>query len=272
MLWGHDVSTETTETTATGSEAPQGSNAAHGQENAALAQQHDDADEHGDQSQGDEGGEKLTDDQKTIRRMQRRIDRLTAGRGAAQREAELLRTEIERRGQGQQQAQEEGQPKGQDPQDIDRLATERAQQLHRQQSISTRANAVMDAGRKLQGFDQAVNVVADEVPFTDRKGVPTPFIEAVLDTDKPAELLHWLGNNPDEAAAFVNLTPSQIGRRLAKLEERIAREAKSTSSAPTPLRPVQSRSTAGAEPQDTDSVDDWMRKERARVAALRKRA
>lgn len=261
----------TTENTATGSEASQEANAAHGQENAALARQHDDADAQGDQSQESEGGEKLTEEQKTIRRLQRRIDRLTAGRGAAQREAELLRADLERRGQGQQ-AQEEGQPKGQEPQDIDRLATERAQQLHRQQSIADRANAVLDSGRKLQGFDQAVNVVADEVPFTDRKGVPTPFIEAVLDTDKPAELLHWLGNNPDEAAAFANLTPSQIGRRLAKLEERIAREAKSTSSAPTPLRPVQSRSTAGAEPQDSDSIEDWMRKDRARTAALRKRA
>lgn len=268
------MSTETTETIAAGSEAAPNtvlSNAAPGQDtDAALARQHDDANAQ-DQSQDSEDGEKLTDEQKTIRRMQRRIDRLTAGRGAAQREAELLRVEMERRGQPQEREDET--PQAIDPREIDRLATERAQQLHRQQTVADRANAVINSGKKLPGFDLAVNAVADEVPFTDRRGAPTPFIEAVLDTDKPAELLHWLGNNPDEAAKFAHLTPAQTGRQLAKLEERIARDAaKTTSSAPAPLRPVQSRSTAGAEPQDSDSIEDWMRKERARTNALRKRA
>lgn len=277
MLWGHEVTTETTETTATGSEAAQNAqpNAVPGQETAALAQQHDDAGEQADQSQDSEGGEKLTEEQKTIRKLQRRIDRLTAGKGAAQREAELLRVELERRGQAAQPPaqDDDGQKKAVDPQDIDRLATERAQQLHRQQTVASRANAVIESGQKLPGFDQAVNTVAEEVPFTDRKGMPTPFIEAVLDTDEPAKLLHYLGNNPDEAAKFANLTPAQIGRQLAKLEERMAREsAKTTSSAPAPLRPVQSRSTPDNEPQDSDSMDVWARKDRARTIALQRRA
>lgn len=214
-----------------------------GQQDADPGQPQTDADEGAaDQSTQDEGGEKLSDDQKTIRKLQRRIDRLTAGRGAATREAELLRDQLAQLQQKPEGQKEDEPGKGIDPREVDRLANERAQQLHRQQSVAQRANAVLESGKKLQGFDEAVNAVADEVPFTDRQGRPTPFIEAVLDADKPAELLHWLGNNPDEAAGLANLSPTQLGRRLAKLEDRIAQEAKGkTSGAPNPLKVVTPR-------------------------------
>jgi hypothetical protein len=227
---------------ASGDAASQQQTGAPGQEDAGVAHPQDgDGAEQGDQSQGDDGGDKLTDDQKTIRKLQRRIDRLTAGRGAATREAELLREQMAQLQQQQPKGQDEP-SKGIDPREVDRLANERAQVLHRQQSVAQRANAVLQGGKKLQGFDQAVNAVADEVPFTDSKGRPTPFIEAVLDAEKPAELLHWLGNNPDEAAALANLSPTQLGRRLAKLEDRIAVEAKDkTSAAPKPLKAVVTR-------------------------------
>lgn len=225
------MSTEADPIVASDDAAPQ-QNDAPEQKTADLAQPQTDANEAEDQSQEAEG-EKLTDEQKTIRKLQRRIDRLTAGRGAAQREAELLRERV-----GQlQQPQEQDEERKADPQDIDRLATEKAKVLHQQQTVATRAAAVMASGKKLQGFDEAVNAVADEVPFTDRKGAPTPFIEAVLDTDKPAELLHYLGNNPEEAAAFAGLSPAQIGRRLAKLESSLVGKAKA-SNAPAPIQTI----------------------------------
>lgn len=259
-----------TEEVVTPNDAAQQQNGAPGQEVAEVARPQDDVTADGDQSQGEEAGEKLTDEQKTIRKMQRRIDRLTAGRGAAAREAELLREQLQQFTQRQQQVQED-EPKAVSAQDIERIAADRARQLHQQQAIASRAQEVLKSGRSLQGFDEAVNTVAEEVPFTDRRGMPTPFIEAVLDTDKPAELLHWLGNNPDEAAALAALTPAQLGRRLAKLEDRIEREAKAnTSSAPAPLKPVQSRAAPGNEPSDGDSIEDWMKKERARLKALKR--
>lgn len=260
------MSTEATTEIAAPGDAAQQQTAQPGQEDAALAQQQEDASEQGDQSQGDDGGEKLTDEQKTIRKLQRRIDRLTAGRGAATREAELLREQMAQL-QQKPQAQEDDR-QAIDPQEIDRLANERAQLLHRRQSVATRANAVLEGGKKLPGFDQAVNAVAEEVPFTDRRGVPTPFIEAVLDADKPAELLHWLGNNPDEAAAFANLSPAQIGRRLAKLEDRIEREAKASSKAPPPLTPVRGVGQPAKSLQDLDG-DDFDKRRREMIAKRR---
>ena len=235
-----------------------------GQEAAEGAHPQNGAEQGEGQSQDSEGGEKLSEEQKTIRKLQRRIDRLTAGRGAASREAELLREELAQH--RQQSRGQDDEPKAIDPKEIDRLATERARELTRQQQVASKVGTVLQTGKKLEGFDQAVNAVAEEVPFTDRHGRPTPFIEAVLDADKPAEVLHWLGQNPDEAAAFASLTPAQIGRRLAQIESRIEREAKAkTSNAPAPLQPVKARATADG-PSDSDDIATWMRKERERVA------
>jgi hypothetical protein len=220
----------------------------------------------------DEAAEKpegeVTPEQKTIRALQRRIDRLTAGKGAASREAELLREQL---AQVQQKPGQDDEPKAIDPSEIDRLASEKAKVLHQQQTIATRSAAVITAGKKLPGFDAAVNAVAEEVPFTDRKGAPTPFIEAVLDTDEPAKVLHWLGNNPDEAAQFANLSPVQIGRRLAKIEERISREAKAnTSGAPKPLEAVKGAGGGSKDITDTSlSYADFVALRKAQIAKRR---
>lgn len=191
--------------------------------------------------------EELSDEQKTSRNAQRRIERLAADRAALRRENEMLREQNARI--QQREPTDEGEPKAVAPQDIERLATERAKELQKQQDFAKRTEAVVEAGRKIPGFQAAVSAVADEVPFADARGVPTPFIDAVLDSDKPAELLAWLGKNPEEAAAFANLSPAQIGRRLARLEDRIEREAKvQTSSAPVPLKPLQSKAVADKDP------------------------
>ena len=259
------MSTETTIENAAPSDAQTGQNGVPGQQDADSAQPQTETTEHGDdQSQDSEGGEKLTQEQKTIRKMQRRIDRLTAGRGAAEREAQLRREYMQQRPdqQGQGQEQEAERTRSIDPREIEQIAQERARQLVRQQTVAQRVGTVLDTGRKLAGFDEAVNAVADEVPFTDRRGQPTPFIEAVLDAEKPAELLHWLGNNPDEAAAFTGLSPAQIGRRLAKLEDRIEREAKSKASgAPTPLTAVRTRGKSDPDPAAMSDKEfaEWRR-------------
>lgn len=191
--------------------------------------------------------EELSDEQRTSRNAQRRIERLAAERAALRRENEMLREQNARI--QQREPTDEGESKAVAPQDIERLATERAKELQKQQDFAKRTEAVVEAGRKIPGFQAAVSAVADEVPFADARGVPTPFIDAVLDSDKPAELLAWLGKNPEEAAAFANLSPAQIGRRLARLEDRIEREAKvQTSSAPVPLKPLQSKAVADKDP------------------------
>ncbi len=197
----------------------------------------------------------LTPEQKTIKALQRRIDRLTAGRGAASREAELRGQEAaELREHLARLQKPEGQEDDQrlDPKALDRLASEKAQALRRRDRINDRVAETEVLGAKLAGsskaFVELCNAVAEEVPFTDARGNPTPFMEAVLDSkvvENPAGLLAYLGKNPDEAAQFVGLSEAQIGRRLAKLEDRIAREAKEqTSKAPKPLESVKGNARA----------------------------
>ena len=225
-----------------------------------------------DQPQGSEDDKGLSDDQKAIRKLQRRIDRLTAKRGGVERENELLRqkiSEIERQlhtAGGKTDEGEDGQGDRQPHKgrqfteaDIERLAQARAVELQQQTSLSQRVGKVIEAGSKLEGFAAAVDAVAEVVPFTDRQGRPTAFIEAVLETDDPATVLKHLGDNPDEAEDLAGLTPAQLGRRLAKLEDRLKAGAKKqTSAAPQPLKPI-TGSSAGAEPDPEKDASAWIR-------------
>lgn len=252
-------------------DAAQQQNDVPGQQDAEVAQPQSDAAQTPQEAQP-EAGEKLTDEQKRIRALERRIARQAAARGAAEREAEMLRAQVEQQQRPAQEQDNSEQPRL-TPERIEQLAAERARVIAYQADVERRADAMLKAGAKLDGFEAALAAVREEVPlvWATRAGeMPTPFLEAVLEAEKPAELLRWLGQNPDEAAAFADLSPAQIGRRIAKLEERLEREAKAkTSAAPTPLKPVTSRQSPDNLPSDSDSIGDWMRKERARLKAAR---
>jgi hypothetical protein len=93
---------------------------------------------------------------------------------------------------------------------------------------------------------------------------------ALLQTEKPAEVIRHLADNPKEAEALAKLSDYQFGRAVAKLELKLAQaptSAPKPSKAPKPLEEPQGR-RAGApssEPQDSDSIDVWLKKERARM-------
>ena len=276
------MSIQTIESPNGSEDAQQGApNAAPGQDDAALAQQQTDDGQHDDdQSQGSDDSDSLTEEQKTIRKQNRRIDRLTAKRGGLERENELLRQQIadfERRQQqgAANQRGNEGEDHGGQRQqsgrqvteaDIERMAQTRAEQLHRQRFFGQRVSHVLAAGSKLDGFNAAVDAVAEVAPFTDRQGRPTPFIEAVLEADDPAALLKHLGDNPDDAEQLAFLTPAQLGRRIAKLEDQIKAGAKKqTSAAPPPLKPV-AGAAGGAEPDPEKDAEAWIRARNKAVA------
>jgi hypothetical protein len=257
-------------------DAAQQQNGASGQEVAEVARPQ--PGEAGEQQEGEQRTEgeqqQLTPEQKRILKLERSVNRSTAQKyqAIAERDQAFQRLqELEARfgSQGGEQGQND-EPKAVDPRELDRLADERARHILRDRELIQKRDATLAAGRKIPGFDEAVATVGEEVPLLDRQARATPFLEAVLELDKPAQTLHWLGNNPEEAAAFARLTPLQIGIRLARLESRIEREAKNTSAAPTPLRPVSSRTAPGNTPSDSDNIKDWMAKENARLAAKRK--
>jgi hypothetical protein len=200
------------------------------------------ADESTDAEEG-----KPSDPQKTIDKLLRRIQRQSGKIGATARERELISQEnttlkaqlAELRGES---------PQTQEP-NIEDVAERKAREILHAESLNKRAAEVLSAGKKVTGFSEALEALREDIPFIGRDKRPTPFFEALLETDEPAKLIHHLGTNPDLAAEFEGLSQSQIGRRLAKLEGQLLQDGKVKSSkAPAPIDPI--KGTGGQVSQD----------------------
>lgn len=190
------------------------------------------------------------DGDKTLKRMERRIDRLTAARYQAEARAQDLERQLR---QFSHEQQEDGQQPIK-PEDIERLVTEKAREIAQAEALTSKVQGVMSQGQKIADFDALCNAVNEEVQFYE-KGRPTAFLEAVLDSDAPHQLLAHLGKNPELAEGLQGLTPAQLGRRIARIEADMNKQPESPkpSNAPKPLAPVKAASgsvTPGADSPD----------------------
>lgn len=196
---------------------------------------------------------------KSLKRMERRINRVSAARYQAEAAARLAREESEalktRLAQYEQPAQSPRQQQQVDPMAL-------AREIAHVERVAEKSNDIVKVGQKsYQDFMPTVKVLAEEVgELFDEIGRPKPVMEAVLDSEKPAELLYFLGKNPDLASELVGLSPAQLGRRIARLETQMADQAKpKTSAAPRPLDPVRGGSS-DTELRSDLSTDEWMRR------------
>lgn len=237
-------------------------------ENPGLAQQEpsktDEAESADDAPGTEQEAPALTAEQKTIRKLERRIDKLTAQKGeltrAAQAELGRLQAQLEAKGS----AEDDDEKPTLTRDDFERLATEKARELRNQETVAEKVSSVLKLGKKIEGFDAAVNALSDEVPFINR-GRPTPFIQAVLDSDMPAEVIHYLGENTDEAAEYVGLSEAQIGRRLARLEDKLKRSAiAKKSAAPAPLKPVKGATVVTVDEKRLSDAEWWAQRQKAK--------
>ena len=92
--------------------------------------------------------------------------------------------------------------------------------------------------------------------------------EFIADSDLGADVAYFLGKNPERAQDIAEMSPVRAARELARIEAELASKPKATpSNAPEPIKPVGTRGKAStsALPSDDDSIEDWMRKERARM-------
>lgn len=197
---------------------------------------------------------------KAVRNLQRRVDRLTAAKyqtqasaEQAQREAETLRQRL-----AQYEQPEEQKDRAPDP-----IAL--AKEIARIERVTEKANSIAkDGGKRFSDFQSALQTVNREAgALFDQYGRPTGLGEAVLDADDPAALLHHLGSDPDLAAEFADLTPTQQARRLTRLEIELSKPKEPTrSSAPKPITPVKSKaSTDGL--ADELTTEEWIARRNA---------
>lgn len=189
---------------------------------------------------GDQGGEQGNDADQSFRRWQRRADRATAARYQAEAHAQQLEAELARyRQQEQQAAPKDGETQAARPEDIDRMAMQRAEEIATVRQVAERSNKVFSEGSKAFGeeiFRQSIAAVSDEAgPLIGTNGRATPLGEAILDSDAPAKLLHYLGQNPEIAEGLRGLGAAQIGRRIARIEAEMQTK---TAPPPKPLKPI----------------------------------
>lgn len=126
-------------------------------------------------------------------------------------------------------------------------------------------------------WDDKVEKFVDENPdFESLVGELKPvnaLTIAIMDEDNGPQVALHLAKNPKEAHALAAMPPLKQAKEVAKLAARLAAEPakpKTPSKAPAPITPVGGKSGgANALPQDSDDINTWMQKERAREKALR---
>lgn len=196
---------------------------------------------------------------KTVQRLERRIGRVTAARYQAEAEARQLREQLAR---FEQQAQPEGDTQSQPQVDPYKLAEE----IATAKQITERSNSTFQEGVKAFGeaFKASVSAVIDEAgPLINDRGLPTALGEAVLDSDKPADLLHYLGQNPDIAESLQGLSAARLGRRIEAIEREM--KAAKVSKSPAPLQPVTPKGAPVTKSETSMTDAEW-------YAARRKRS
>ena len=101
--------------------------------------------------------------------------------------------------------------------------------------------------------------------------MPDGSLEAIRDSEFGPEILDHFARNPKDCERISALAPSAAIREIGKLEARLEGEAKKpapvkpASKAPEPIKPGGGASPADDTPSDKDDINEWMRKERARV-------
>ena len=196
----------------------------------------------------------LTPAEREARALKRRVDRLTREKYRTQAELEQLR---------QRQPEQQEEP---NQQLTEAEVNRRAAALAEQKALNDKCNDIAKTGqKKFPDFMEKVEALNGDVALFDARGA-TPFMEALLDADDPAALIHHLGSNPDIASELADLTPRQQVRRLAQIEHDL--EAKATppkpSNAPKPIQPVKPVAAAVG-PDPSKDPEGWISWRNAQV-------
>ncbi len=202
------------------------------------------------------------------KKMQRGIDRRTRQLSDARAQLDLTRSN---NNVAYQQSSDDSEPLSLTRAQIQEMVTAEAHKLAptlREQAVETeRRQSVVQSLATTWGqerFDE-VSSDLDEVfgGLTDASGKPKPAIEAVFESDSPAQVIEWLTDpdNIDEAERIAKLDPVQAGRAIAKLEARIAAIPKPTqkvSKAPAPLEAIKGKGPKSNDLNDDLSSDEWL--------------
>lgn len=202
------------------------------------------------------------DADKTLKRLERRINQKHAQAAAAEERARLIEAQLqEARQRLSQYETPQEQPQQQQQPDPFKLA----EVIATVREVNNKANRIAEEGKKrFPDFIQVLPEVAQEAgPLFDqsRGGLPTALGEAILEAEDPAALLHHLGKNPDVAAELRGLTPVQVARRIARIESDLSKPPEpKQSTAPKPVTPVRAAQASSTDLDAKLPIEEWMRR------------
>ena len=206
---------------------------------------------------------------------QREIDRLRRGIDRRTRQLSDARAQLAhpRQQETQQDPVDDSEPlsltRAQMNEMVNAEARKLAPTLREEVAEGERRQGVVDSLAKTWGkerFDEVASDLDDIFGgLTDRSGRPKPAIEAVFESDSPAEVIEWLTDpdNVDEAERISRLSGAQAGRAILKLEATLAAAKASTkpkpSKAPAPLEAVRGQGsvTGAPDPSNTKAWIQW---------------
>lgn len=91
-----------------------------------------------------------------------------------------------------------------------------------------------------------------EVAESDELPIPTNVGFSIAQTDNGTDILYWLGKNIEEAQRIAELPFRKADQEIGRLSERLAKEKPGVSKAPSPVKPIGSRSNAGSVTPEED--------------------
>jgi hypothetical protein len=216
------------------------------------------------------------------RRFERRIGNEIRKAAEARAEAEHLRRQLEQFQRAQPQPQDPTAPRLEDFTDVlefqkavekygyEKGAKEAEVKRQREAQGAALKNLVSNwekrAGAAESKYDDFYEVVGELTPTQ-------PWALAVMEADNGDDIAYYLGKHLDEARQIAAMPASSQIRAIGKLEAKLASEPaklKTPSKAPAPINPVNGKSSGTSDlPQDSDSIDVWMKKEAAREKRMR---
>lgn len=124
-------------------------------------------------------------------------------------------------------------------------------QQEQQQTLARKTEDIYAKAEKIPGFDRDA---FDELPLT------KPIVEALVDSDAPDKLMHYMAANPAEVERIAKLSPARQAAELGKLEDKaLAAKPPARSNAPQALAPAKGKGVAGdmPDPSDTKAYVRW---------------
>lgn len=216
--------------------------------------------------------------------VQKRIDRLTRERYRLQGELEAMRRQAQPEAKPTQAAEGAPTPEQFSSYEgyLEAKAEWKAEQkvaevLGRQAETTKRQSAQAEQATLQRAWESKVDAALEvyddfeEVALAHDVPISVTMMEAILRTDKAADVAYYLGKNRAEAKKIERMDPFSQAVAIGRIEATLARPApKKATAAPPPISPVGARTSVSKDP-DRMSTNEWLAWRREQLAAKGKR-